>query len=372
VALGYAAEYPDDVADLVLFDAPVLLDVEQRKRFPAAEAQAATAEQIAATITAVRKRVNETLDRDLASRIGGDTYEQRAIPAMRSVEHVVGEQDVPALLDRISVPVKFVYATDDPTVVPAYLEALASAYDNVSAVALTGEGNLPVTRPADSLAEITPDLPEATVNAAVKATKTNKWWIGGASAVQILQSADVSIMTRGIIMLIAGIALVALTGIPIHTFPSRLLAFAAAGYVLFESVQTIIGAVGLRSARKAWLSFGLIGLVGLVAGLFLLLNHQFSVGLILLVLAIRALFTGIFDLGLAWRVGGGPQARWLLALEGVLALAFAGVIFFAPNHGAHVLVYLLDGYLIVAGLSLVSYAWQSRRIARRAAKPELR
>ena len=372
VALGYAAKHPEHVADLTLFDTPVLLSAEQRQRFPGADVGAATAEQIAATVDAVRTRVNETLDRDLTSRIGGDAYENRAVPAMRSVERVVADQDVPALLDRIEVPVKFVYGTDDPAVVPSYIEALEAAYDNVTAVALPGAGNLPVTQPADSLAQITADLPQATVDAAVKATKNNKWWIGGASAVQILQSADVSIMTRGIVMLAAAIALIVLTGIPIHTFPARLLALFAAGYVLFESAQTIVGAIGLRSARKAWLSFGLIGLVGVVAGVFLLVNPEFSVGLILLVLAIRALVTGVLDLILAWRVGGGPHARWWLLLEGVVALAFAGLIFFYPQHGAGLLVYLLEGYLIVSGVSLIAYAWQSRRIARRVAQPKLR
>jgi uncharacterized membrane protein HdeD (DUF308 family) len=291
---------------------------------------------------------------------------------MRSVEEVVAKQDIPAMLDRVKVPVKFVYAKDDPAVVPAFIEALAATYDNVTAVALPGGGNLPVTEPAASLAEITPDLPEATVTVAVKATKSNKWWVGGASAVQILQSADVAIMTRGIIMLIAGIVLVALTGIPVHTFPSRLLAFFAAGYVLFESAQTIIGAVGLRSAKKAWLTFGLIGLVGLAAGIFLLINTRFSVALILLVLAVRALFTGVFDLIVAWRVGGGPKARWWLVLEGVVALVFAGIIFFSPQHGTNILVYLLEGYLIVSGLSLIGYAWQSRRVAREVTRPKLR
>jgi uncharacterized membrane protein HdeD (DUF308 family) len=270
------------------------------------------------------------------------------------------------------VPVKFVYGKDDPAVVPAFIEALAASYDNVAAVALGGDGNLPVTQPAASLAEITSELTEDTVKAAVKATKSNKWWVGGASAVQILQSADVALMTRGLIMLIAGIVLIALTGIPVHTFPARLLALFAAGYVLFESAQTIIGAVGLRSARKAWLSFGLIGVVGLVAGVFLLLNTRFSVALILLVLAIRALFTGVFDIIVAWKVGGGPTARWWLVAQGVVDLVFAGIVFFGPNHGTNILVYLLEGYLIVSGISLVGYAWQSRRIARRVTKPKLR
>ena len=93
-----------------------------------------------ATIGAVRDRVNETLDRDFASQIGGDAYEQRAVPAMRSIEEVVAKQDVPALLDQVKVPVKFVYATDDPAVVPAFIEALEAAYDNVTAVELPGDG----------------------------------------------------------------------------------------------------------------------------------------------------------------------------------------------------------------------------------------
>ena len=316
--------------------------------------------------------MNETLDRDFASQVGGDAYEQRAVPAMRSIEQVVTKQDVPALLDQIKVPVKFVYAKDDPAVVPAFIEALADSYDNVTAVALPGTGNLPITQPADSLAEIAPDLPESTVKAAIKATKSNKWWVGGASAVQILQSADVALMTRGLIMIVAGLVLIALTGIPIHTFPAGLLALFAAGYVLFESVQTIIGAVGLRSAKKAWLSFALIGIVGLAAGIFLLLNHNVSVMLILLVLAIRATFTGVFDLIVAWRVGGGPKARWWLVFEGLVNLVFAGVIILDPHLGSRIVVYVLEGYLIVSGLSLAGYAWQSRRIARRVTKPRLR
>lgn len=372
VALGYAAKYPEQVSGLVLFDPPILLNEEQRLRFPGADVGAATAEQIEGTLATVRSRVNETLERDFATQLGGDEYEARAVPAMRSLEEIVAKQDVPALLDQVKVPVKLVYAADDPAVVPAFIKALEAAYDNVTAVVLPGEGNLPVTYPAEALAQIEPDLPEDTVKAAVKASKSNKWWVGGASAVQILQSADVALFTRGLLMIIAGIVIVVVTGIPIHTYPERLLALFAAGYILFESAQTIIGAVGLRSAKKAWLTFGLIGLVGVVAGLYLLLNPTVSLGLLLLVLAIRALFTGIFDLIVAWRVGGGPTKRWWLVLEGVIALAFAGVIFFSPQHGAKVLVYLLEGYLIVSGLSLVAYAWQSRRVARRVVRPTLR
>jgi uncharacterized membrane protein HdeD (DUF308 family) len=165
---------------------------------------------------------------------------------------------------------------------------------------------------------------------------------------------------------------VVITGIPIHTIPVRLLALFAAGYVLFESAQTIIGAIGLASARKAWLTFGLIGLVGLVAGLYLLINPQVGLALLLLVLAIRALFTGVFDLIVAVKVGGGPTSRWWLVLQGLAQIAFGLIVFFSQGHGEKLLVYLLEGYLIFSGVSLIAFAWQSRRVARRVVKPKLR
>jgi pimeloyl-ACP methyl ester carboxylesterase/uncharacterized membrane protein HdeD (DUF308 family) len=371
VALGYAAKHPEHVVDLTLFDMPVMLDEEQRKRFPAVVGGSASAEEIVAAVEAVHARLNDTLDRDFASRIGGDTYASRAVPAIRSISEIVGKQDVPALLDAVSVPVKFVYAENDATVVPDFMTALETAYDNVTSMKLPGDGNLPVTQAESSLRAIDPGLSQTAVDAAVKATKNNKWWVGGASAVQILQSADVAIMTRGILMLVAGIVLVALTGIPMHTVPSRLLALFAAGYVLFESAQTIVGAIGLRSAKKAWISFGLIGLVGVVAGVYLLLNKTLSVALIMLVVAIRSFFVGAFDLIAAWQVDRAPVARWWLVFQGVLALSFVGLVFFAPEVGVRVLVYALEGYLIVSGISMIGYAWHSRRIARRLTEAKL-
>jgi uncharacterized membrane protein HdeD (DUF308 family) len=272
----------------------------------------------------------------------------------------------------VKVPVKFVYAENDGTVVPEFIDALEAAYENVTSVMLSGGGNLPVTQPAASLEAIDPEVSEDAVTAAIKATKSNKWWIGGASAVKILQSADVAIMTRGIIMLLAGIALAALTGIPIHTFPARLLALFAAGYVLLESAQMIIGAVGLRSARKAWLSFGLIGLVGLAAGVFLLLNENLSLVLILLVVAVRAFFSGVFDLIAAWRADRTPLARWWLVFQGIVAIAFSFLVFLAPQLSSRLLVYIFEGYLVVSGISLIGYAWESRRIARRMTKAKYR
>jgi pimeloyl-ACP methyl ester carboxylesterase/uncharacterized membrane protein HdeD (DUF308 family) len=372
VALGYAAKYPDDVAELTLFDTPILLDAGQRARFPGADVGATSAAEIEKTLAAVRDRVNKTLDKDITSQLGGDEYERRAGTALRSIEEIVAGQDVPALLDMVTAPVKLVYGAEDHGVVPEFQEVLAKAYDNVTAVKLPGEGNLPVTQPAAALAEIQLGLAETVVDEAVKATKSNKWWIGGASAVQLLRSADLALAVRGLIMLVAGIAIIVITGIPIHTIPIRLLSLFAAGYVLFESAQTIIGAIGLANARKAWLTFGLIGLVGLVAGLYLLINPQIGLGLLLLVLAIRALFTGVFDLVVAYKVGGGPTSKGWLVLQGLAQIAFALIVFFSAGHGVRLLVYVLEGYLIFSGVSLVAFAWQSRRVSRRAVKPKLR
>jgi uncharacterized membrane protein HdeD (DUF308 family) len=55
-----------------------------------------------------------------------------------------------------------------------------------------------------------------------------------------------------------------------------------------------------------------------------------------------------------------------------LAFAFSFLIFFAPQLSSRLLVYFLEGYLVVSGISLIAYAWESRRIARRMTKAKLR
>jgi uncharacterized membrane protein HdeD (DUF308 family) len=48
------------------------------------------------------------------------------------------------------------------------------------------------------------------------------------------------------------------------------------------------------------------------------------------------------------------------------------LVFLAPELSSRILVYALEGYLIVSGIALIGYAWDSRRIARRVTEANLR
>ena len=60
--------------------------------------------------------------------------------------------------------------------------------------------------------------------------------------------------------------------------------------------------------------------------------------------------------------------RWWVVAQGLLALAFAGVVIFGVNHGADLLLLLFEGYLVVSGALLLAYAAHSRVMVRKATR----
>jgi pimeloyl-ACP methyl ester carboxylesterase/uncharacterized membrane protein HdeD (DUF308 family) len=362
IALGYAARHPDEVVDLTLFDPPVFLDEEDRARLLTRDLDR-DQQRFVDAYRVVRDRLRSTLDSGFLRRAIGDSYEERTTPSLRSLAETVERQDVPADLAAIGCPVRIFYGTGDVIVVPAFLEALARADSDVEVAAFDGFGhNLPTEDALLAVRLIEPGVTLAEEAAVARAARGSKVRDEAAGVRDLLSSANSVIAIRGAIMLAAGLLLTFWANVP-----ERWLVVGFAGYVLFESATTIIGAVGLRGAHKKWLSFGLTGAVGVVIGLYLLLQPQFSIALLLLVVASWAALRGVVDLYVAWRVTATASPRWFLVAEGLVALAAAALIFFLPQHGLDLVLFVVKAYLIASGALLLFYAttsallvWQNR------------
>jgi pimeloyl-ACP methyl ester carboxylesterase/uncharacterized membrane protein HdeD (DUF308 family) len=362
IALGYAARYPDEVVDLTLFDPPVFLDDEDRARLLAADLDQ-DQQRFVDAYREVRDRLRSTLDSGFLRRAIGDTYEERTTPSLRSLASTVEEQHVPDELAAITSPVRVFYGTRDVVVVPAFLEALAAAHRDLEVRAFEGFGhNLPTQDPGLATRLIEPDATDGVVEAVERSARGSKVRDEAAGVRDLLSSANSVIAVRGAIMLAAGLLLTFWSKVP-----DRWLVVGFAGYVLFESATTIIGAVGLRGAHKKWLSFGLTGAVGVLVGLYLLLQPQLSLDLLLLVVAGWAALRGVVDLYVAWRVTATASPRWFLVAEGLVALAASALIFFLPQHGLELVLLVVKVYLIASGTLLLFYAttsqllvWQNR------------
>jgi uncharacterized membrane protein HdeD (DUF308 family) len=78
-------------------------------------------------------------------------------------------------------------------------------------------------------------------------------------------------------------------------------------------------------------------------------------------IAAWAVITGIFEIAAAVRLRHHVAGEWLLAVVGILSVAFGVLLFAAPGPGAVVLAWWLGAYVFVFGILLLGLAFRLRR-----------
>jgi uncharacterized membrane protein HdeD (DUF308 family) len=132
------------------------------------------------------------------------------------------------------------------------------------------------------------------------------------------------------------------------------------------AVTTLVGLFFLVSGiLQLWLAFGnagdpqrlwhgLTGLLGIVAGIFLLANPLQGLVSLTLILGVVFLVTGIARLVMAWRLRDRPMF-WLILLSGAVSTLLGIMIFGNFAAAATALLGLLLGFQLIAeGAALVA------------------
>jgi uncharacterized membrane protein HdeD (DUF308 family) len=103
------------------------------------------------------------------------------------------------------------------------------------------------------------------------------------------------------------------------------------------------------------------GLAGIAAGIITLVWPGISALALLFVIAGWAFATGIFEIMAAVRLRHELRHEWLLALSGVLSIAFATLLVITPGAGALAITWLIGWYALFFGCALLALAWRVRR-----------
>jgi len=136
-----------------------------------------------------------------------------------------------------------------------------------------------------------------------------------------------------------------------------------AAFALATGLTTIVGAliVPMRLGDRAWVAFE--GLVGLAAGVAVIVWPNLSAVGLLYAIAALALALGLIELGLAFilPLSGG---RSLLLLVSALVTGFFGVVMFArPGAGAIALLGLIGAFALITGITQIAYALELRHVS---------
>ena len=181
---------------------------------------------------------------------------------------------------------------------------------------------------------------------------TERWWL---------------LVVRGVAAILFGVLALAAPAI------------GAVALIVFWGVYAIANGVlelfFAASAGRAGMRFGwylLEGIVSIAAGV-LAFVYPAMTGLVLLyIIASWAIITGAIEIGAAIELRRIVQHEWLLALAGVMSIAFGVVLFVSPIAGALAVVWLIAAYATVFGGLLIALGirlYQMRREGEKAFGP---
>lgn len=136
-------------------------------------------------------------------------------------------------------------------------------------------------------------------------------------------------------------------------------------YAIVDGVFAIIAGVRAAEHHERWWPFLLEGLVDIVAGIIAFAAPAAAAFALILVIAVWAIVTGVLNLVAAIRLRRAIAGEWLLILNGLVSIAFGGILLLRPAAGLLVAVWWIGAYAIIFGILLLALSLKLRARHRR-------
>ena len=179
--------------------------------------------------------------------------------------------------------------------------------------------------------------------------------------VQLLQTLGRNwwlVLLRGIAAIVFGLLAWAWPGVTLVT----LVLFWGA-YALVDGVAALIGGWKTKDGGKPMWTVVLVGIVGILAGIFTFLRPGVTAFALLILIAVWAIVQGVLEISAAIRLRKEIQNEWLLILSGVLSVAFGVLMILNPGAGAIAVLWLIGAFAVAYGALLVFLSFKLKRHA---------
>ena len=125
-------------------------------------------------------------------------------------------------------------------------------------------------------------------------------------------------------------------------------------YVLVDAMMAL--AIGFRGKLdgRVWWEMVLVGVLGLVAGITTFAWPGLTALVLLIVIASWAILRGIIEIVAAIALRKVIADEWVLALSGLLSIAFGLLMLLHPGAGALAVVLLIGGFMTGIGIMAIA------------------
>lgn len=160
---------------------------------------------------------------------------------------------------------------------------------------------------------------------------------------------------RGIVAIALGVLAFASPG---ATLVALIAVFAA--YAIFDGILAIAAGITVDGGPR-WM-FILGGILGIVIGVLTINRPDITAVALVLLVGVWAIATGVSEAVAAYSFREVLENEWLLAISGIVSVAFGALLIFAPGDGILALLWLIGVYAIVAGILYIAAGLRLRSV----------
>jgi len=171
---------------------------------------------------------------------------------------------------------------------------------------------------------------------------TQNWW---------------AVALRGLVAVLFGIAAFVWPGI---TLWALVAIFGA--YALVDGIFAVIEAFRRDVVGERWWALLFEGFVGIAIGILTFTWPRLTAMGLLYLIAFWAIVTGVFEVITAIRLRHEIRGEWMMALIGVLSVAFGFLLVAFPLTGALSVVLIIGSYAVAIGVLMIALGFKLRSL----------
>jgi uncharacterized membrane protein HdeD (DUF308 family) len=166
------------------------------------------------------------------------------------------------------------------------------------------------------------------------------------------------LLIRGIVGVLIGIVAFLLPGV---TIAALVVIFGA--YAVIDGIGNLMLGLTERAAHaRAWVH-ALQGVVGIGVGVLTFIWPGVTALVLILFIGAWATVTGAIEVAAAIKLRREISGEWMLALSGLLSIAFGILVLTFPFAGAVGIAWVLGSYAMIGGIILIALSVRLRSIA---------